>query len=177
MFRAPNVPAEPESCCVHSEVLKNRFPPRIFYCRRGRVEFKRLVEKVPGFVRVCKPSTLSRRSLLTFIQLRCCVQVLSVTLHPVRVNMNSPPSVCLPYHLSVFSDFPLSPSSPSTSCCFPYIVHSLSSPLTSSIFLLLSSLPADRQVGVLHPIRGLDFDHMPVEDRPKPAALLMQGKP
>lgn len=157
MFRAPDVPA--------GEVLKNCSPPRIFYCRRGR-----LVEKVLGFVIVCKPSTLSCRSLLTFMSsgvvFRCS------PLFCIQVNKNSPPSVCLLRRSSVFFDFlsTSSPSSPSTSFSPPLLP-----PLSFSSFLL--DQQTDRRVGVLRPIGGLDFDHMPVEDRPKPAALLMQGKP
>lgn len=92
--------------------------------------------------------------------------MLSVLLHPVRVNMNSPPSACLLCHLSVFSDFSLS----------LLTLHLLLLSLLLSYLLYLSPpfFSTSRQTG---PIRGLDFDHMPVEDRPKPAALLMQGKP
>lgn len=58
---------------------------------------------------------------------------------------------------------------------FP-LAHVFPSPPSS-----LLSFPNDRltgrQTGALRPIRSLCCDHMPVEDSPRPAALLMQGKP
>lgn len=135
-----------------------------------------------------------------FDSARCCVQVpsvhqSSVVFRPVTVNMNAPPSVCLPKHfpLSVLLSFTFSfcsllptssllclycPSSPLTLLFFFFIFLSHSSSTTlPHLFSFLPYQQTDRQAGAFCPIRSLGFDHMPVEDRPRPAALLMQGKP
>lgn len=114
-----------------------------------------------------------------------------------RTSALSFPSYFLSFHLSFFPLFQLNylHSSLTFHHSFPLFsppfILPLSSFLSPPSFPLahvfpsppssLLSFPNDRltgrQTGALRPIRSLCCDHMPVEDSPRPAALLMQGKP
>lgn len=66
-----------------------------------------------------------------------------------------------------------------------FLLHPASDLLSVLLFFLLSYLislipPTNRQaiqIGTFCPIKSLRHGHMPVEDIPSPAVLLMQGKP